>query len=228
MSQLLAFPKGPIELASGVDALYLSGRASLPEELLQRLEAARPASRDLETGPPFQFGLLEMTMSPHGWGKYRYLLEYPHGRIGITLSSQLPTFRIQPYAEFLHGEGPREVVDWFQRLLEMECDVAELTVSRIDLFADFQGWELSGDARSEFLCRAQSCHVFEEYGVFNGLTFGRRASESITARLYDKSIQSAKVGSGYWPMIWVTHTTQVDRSCGLSLNCTVLRCDSFN
>lgn len=190
------------ELASGVDALYLSGRSSIPEGLLERLESARTASQDLETGSPFQFGLLEMTMSPHGWGKYRYLLEYPHGRIGITQSTELPAFRIQPYAEFLHGEGPRGVVDWFQRLLEMECELVELTVSRLDLFADFQGWALNGNARNEFVCRAKSLHVFEDDGVFNGLTFGRRTSESITARLYDKSIQSAKVGSGYWPMIW--------------------------
>jgi hypothetical protein len=202
MSQLSFLPQLPKELASGVDALYLSGRSLIPDTFLARLEAARSASYDMETGPPFQFGLLEMRMSPHGWGKYRYLLEYPHGRIGITQSSELPTFRIQPYAEFLHGESPRGVVDWFQRLLEMECEAVELTVSRLDLFADFQGWVLDGDARNEFLCRAKARNVFEDDGVFNGLTFGRRTSESITARLYDKTIQSAKVGSGYWPMIW--------------------------
>jgi hypothetical protein len=191
-----------IELASGVDALYLSGRASLPSELLERLETARASASESNIGPPFQFGDFEMTLAPHAWGKYRYCLEHPYGRIGLTPSSRLPSIRIQPRAEFLHGKGPQGVVDWYRELIETTCGFVTFSVTRLDLFADFQGWDLNGDQRDEFLCRAKARHVYEDDGVFNGLVFGTRLSNSVMARIYDKSIESAKTGSGYWKMIW--------------------------
>ena len=190
------------ELTSGVDAIYLSGRASLPSELLQRLETAHSLAVASGDGPPFQFGSEEMTLAPHGWGKYRYCLQHPYGRIGITLSSRLPSIRIQPYAEFLHGAGPQGVVDWFRSLLQEECGHVMLTVTRLDIFADFQGWNLAGDARHEFVCRAHDCHTYEDNGTFNGMVFGSRKSGSVMARLYDKTIESEKTGSAYWKMIW--------------------------
>src|SRR5664280_2331154 len=119
------------EVASGVDALYLSGRASLPDDLLARLESARTLANDLEGSPPFQFGTLEMLMAPHAWGKHRYCLTHPYGRIGITPSLNLPAFRIQPRAEFLHGVGPRPAVQGFRDLIEDECGIVKLQVSRV-------------------------------------------------------------------------------------------------
>lgn len=191
-----------VELASGVDALYMSGRASLPFELLERLELSRQRSIDGGFGPPFQFGGVEMSMGANGWGKYRYCLTHPFGQLGITLSSRLPTFRIQPYAEFLHGAGPQGVVDWFKEIIENECGHVMLTVTRLDLFADFQGWPLTVDARHEFLCKATARHSYEDNEEFNGLTFGKRKTGSVTARLYDKTVDSALKGTGYWKMIW--------------------------
>lgn len=190
------------ELVSGVDALYMSGRASLPFDLLERLEHSHKRATDGGFGPPFQFGDVEMTMEAHGWGKYRYCLTHHYGQLGVTLSSRLPTFRIQPYAEFLHGAGPQGVVDWFRDLIESECGFVLLTVTRLDLFADFQGWPLSVDARREFLCKATARHSYEDNDEFNGLNFGKRATGSVTARLYGKTVDSALKGTGYWKMIW--------------------------
>lgn len=190
------------ELASGVDALYLSGRAALRGELLERLETIRCEAIELDSRLPFQFGSLEMTLAPHAFGKYRYSLDHPYGRIGITPSAKLPAIRIQPRAEFLHGVGPGGAADAFQDLLEQVVGPVRLTVSRLDLFADFQGWTLTGDDRRNFVCRARSTAVYEEDEVLNGLTFGKRDSGTISARLYDKTIEVAKSGSGYWADIW--------------------------
>ena len=190
------------ELASGVDALYLSGRAAIAGELLERLEKIRCEAIELDARLPFQFGSLEMTLAPHAFGKYRYSLDHPYGRIGITPSAKLPAIRVQPRAEFLHGVGPDSTADAFRDLLEQVVGPVRLTVSRLDLFADFQGWTLTGDDRKNFVCRARSTAVYEEDEVLNGLTFGKRDSGTISARLYDKTIEMAKSGSGYWPDIW--------------------------
>ena len=91
-----------------------------------------------------------MLMAPHAWAKHRYCLTHAFGRIGISPSLNLPAFRIQPRAEFLHGVGVRAAVQGFRDLIEDECGIVKLQVSRIDLFADFQGWDLSGDDPQTF------------------------------------------------------------------------------
>jgi hypothetical protein len=190
------------EVASGVDAIYLSGRASLPASLLARLESTRSLAEELDGSPPFQFGALEMLMAPHAFGKHRYCLTHPYGRVGISPSLNLPAFRIQPRAEFLHGVGAHAAVQGFRDLLEDECGLVKLQVSRIDLYADFQGWNLSGDDRSAFVCRASDLGTFEENGTLNGLQFGKRSSGTVDARLYNKSTEIASSGAEYWKEIW--------------------------
>ena len=190
------------EVASGVDAIYLTGRAPLSDSLLARLETSRIEAQALDGSPPFQFGALEMLMAPHAWQKYRYCLTHAFGRIGITPSLNLPAFRIQPRAEFLHGVGVRAVVQGVRDLIEEECGVAKLTVSRIDLFADFQGWNLSGDDRKRFVCRAEDLGTFEANGTLNGLQFGKRSSGTVDARLYNKTIEIVSSGAEYWKEMW--------------------------
>ena len=192
----------PTELASGVDALYLSGRAALPSPLLDRLESAREEAIALDARPPFQFGALEMFIAPHSFGKYRYSLEHPYGRIGITSSMQLPAIRVQPRAEFLHGVGAEVAVDSFRDLLESEVGPVMFSVGRIDLFADFQGWNLSGDERGKFVCRSQETATYESDEHLNGLQFGKRSTGTVSARLYDKTVEMKNSGSDYWRTIW--------------------------
>ena len=118
------------EVASGVDAIYFTGRAPLPDSLLARLETSRTLAQELESSPPFQFGALPMLMAPHAWGKHRYCLTHAFGRIGITPSPNLPAFRIQPKAEFLHGVGVRQAVQGFRDLVEEECGLVKLQARR--------------------------------------------------------------------------------------------------
>jgi hypothetical protein len=190
------------ELASGVDALYLSGRASLSSELLQRLEYTRHEAEILEGSPPFQFGNLPMTLAPHAFGKYRYSLDHPYLRLGITDKLSIPALRIQPRAEFLHGIGPRATVDTITDLLESECGAVILQVSRIDLFTDVQGWSLSGDDRSAFVCRAAELNTSEVHQDLTGLRFGKRSTGTINARIYNKTEELKASGAQYWKGIW--------------------------
>jgi len=100
------------ELASGVGALYLSGRASIPLALVDELEAVRADA--VLSGQPvtFHFGDEQFAVAPHDFQRYRFCLDNLLGRVGISTSSHLLSFRIQPRAEFLHGLGAQGVVDW--------------------------------------------------------------------------------------------------------------------
>ena len=190
------------ELASGVDALYLSGRAALPQDLLDRLEAGRVEAEALDGSPPFQFGALPMLIAPHAFGKHRYSLDHPYARVGVTDKLGIPTFRIQPRAEFIHGVGPRAVVDSFQDLLEGMCGEVSLQVSRVDLFLDVQGWPLSSEDRAAFICRAAELTTSEVNQGLTGLQFGKRKTGTINARIYNKSEELKRSGADYWKDIW--------------------------
>ena len=190
------------ELASGVDALYLSGRSSLPSELLERLEAARSEAEALDGSPPFQFGSLPMSIAPHAFGKHRFSLDHPYVRIGISPKLSIPALRIQPRAEFIHGLGPRAVVDTLQDLLESECGAVKLQVSRIDLFVDVQGWALTGDDRNSFVCRAAELNTSEVHQGLTGLQFGKRSTGTINGRIYNKTEEMKLSGADYWKDIW--------------------------
>jgi hypothetical protein len=102
-----------VELTSGVDALYLSGRASLPDELLGRLEVAREEAIHANEATSVLLGDVEFWLKPHSWQRYRYCLDHPYGRVGFTQSSYLPAIRVQPRTEFIQGSGPRPVVEWY-------------------------------------------------------------------------------------------------------------------
>jgi len=191
-----------VELASGVDALYLSGRAVLPAGLLNPLDEARAEAVRLRTRVPVLIGGEQFHVMWHGFHRYRYCIVHPNGRIGLTESKHLPAIWIQPDTKFLQGRGPRGAVQWFRDLLEGECGPVLLAVARLDLFGDFQGWCLAGDSRHEFVCRATSRLTYEDDEIFNGFIFGLRKTGTVLARIYDKTIESVEVGSGYWPMIW--------------------------
>jgi hypothetical protein len=57
------------ELASGVDALYLSGRAELSKRFLAHLEDRRRWAAEAKRAAPCEIGELTFGIAPHGWGK---------------------------------------------------------------------------------------------------------------------------------------------------------------
>ena len=191
-----------VELASGVDALYLSGRSVIPRALLESLSLAKAEAVALNCSVPINFGGIETLLEPFPFGRYRYRLTHPYGLIGISPSMNLPALRVQPRAEFLHGVGPRQAVQWFRELLERACGPVLLSANRLDLFADFQGWDIDVDDRRAFLCRAKSRGSFEMDDQFNGLQFGKRSTSTISARLYDKTAEMAAGDGGYLPVVW--------------------------
>lgn len=192
------------ELASGVDALYLSGRASLPSSLLERLDEGRTAA-GVAGSLPVAFGDTGFGISPRALGKYRFRLEHRHGQVGLTASTQLPALRVQPRAEFLHGVGSREAVAWFDDALGALCGPIRWTASRLDLHADFQGWELDGDDRHRFIARAELRDTHEAGRTLTGFEFGRRKTKTTSARIYDKVTERGSKGLGYLEEIWTDY-----------------------
>lgn len=130
------------ELCSGVDALYLSGRAELSEALFEVLEERRTTAELAEEPVPLSLAGSEFFVEPRSFGKYRFRLVHPSGLVGVTASDHLPSLRVQPRAEFLHGVGPLAALDFFNDVGEyLAGGRVEWSLSRLDLFTDVQGWD---------------------------------------------------------------------------------------
>ncbi len=165
-------PAGGVrELASGVDALYLSGHAYLPKALLARLEDARLFADQVSLPVPFELGQLTFGLAPHGWGKYRFCLDHESGRIGFTSSTRLPAARIQPRAEFLHALGPAGTVRHFDELLRPLMDRLVLNVARLDLFCDVEGLVLRGEDRTRLPLPGRYQHHLRGRSRLHGVLF---------------------------------------------------------
>jgi hypothetical protein len=195
--------EGPLrELASGVDALYLSGHCEPTLAFLARLEATRELAELLNEPMELYVGGLGFKLAPHGWGRYRYLLVHELGRVGVSTSQHLPPVRVQPRSELLHAVGPVATVQGFTAVLAEDCPDMVFTVTRVDLFSDWQGLQLDSDCRSQFSCRAATSRSFEVGGVVSGLDFGRRSTKTFSARIYDKTAEIARSGADWWKGVW--------------------------
>lgn len=182
--------------------MYLSGRASVPPALLGSLDASRGAAAELGHEVPVSIGGVEFLLAAHAWGMYRYCLRHPHGQVGITPSRFLPALRVQPRSEFLHGVGALPAVDWFASVLGQGVGPLRFGVSRLDLHADFQGWDIDGDKRGRFICRAERRDLHEAGDRLTGFEFGRRGTGTVCARVYDKTAEQAQKGTDFWLDIW--------------------------
>lgn len=190
------------ELTSGIDALYLSARAVLSPTFLERLEERRRWAGQLRVATPLEIGDEIFAMAPHPWSRYRYCLEHRVARVGLTVSRHLPTVRVQPRAETLHSLGPKGTAALAGKLLEPELGTLSWSVSRVDVFGDWQGWAFSAADAQRFSCRADARRTFEEQGRLTGFGFGSRKSKALYARVYDKSADMAKKGTTWWADIW--------------------------
>jgi hypothetical protein len=189
-------------LASGLDALYLSGTTELRSSLVSLLDARREsAAVQGNVHVPLGLGPDGLSVGWGPWDRYRFRLEHPNALIGLTQSRNLPPVRIQPRAEFLHAVGPQGVIDWCDEFASsVIAKPVAWQVSRVDLFADVQGWDVIAADRRRFTSRANSRRTYEERDDLTGLQWG--AGKSVLARIYDKTVEIQKDGKDWWPSIW--------------------------
>ncbi len=174
----------------------------MPKRFLARLEDCRTWAGEAKRPAPCEIGDLTFGIAPHGWGKYRFCLDHEMGRIGFSTSRHLPTVRIQPRSEFLHAVGPEAAVAALYEVLSTELRQLRLWVNRVDLFADWQGWNLGLEDAQRFVCRADARRSYEIAGTLTGFEFGSRKTKTFLARLYDKTADMAAKDNGWWLEVW--------------------------
>lgn len=191
----------PIELASGIDALYLSGRADLSSGLLDELDRLKTQAVEDEAAVDWQLGGYPVKVLGRAFGKYRFAVKHELALIGFTPSDTLPAIRVQPTSLAIHALGPDLTVLWVRNVLDAMGVEAHLHVARLDLHADWQSLWIDAEERSHFVGYANRRALYEVDEELSGLNIGTRGG-AIYARIYDKTRELEGKGDDWWLDIW--------------------------
>jgi hypothetical protein len=218
-------------VAQGIDTLHLSVWCAIAPSVRARLDALR----DLAESEAVVIGSgdLRWTLAPHGRrGGYRYALEGPACSFalrGRDTEGQASVF-VEVRAAWLWRLGPRACVAEVLRVLQGWAPPGvvwppRVTVARLDLAADLQGWAPRGDeltaplgASPVWVSRTVSRTRYAEperpgtrardLGAdalhlrgrrFTGYSFG---AGDLLCRLYDKKAEIAKSGKRWFGGVW--------------------------
>lgn len=189
----------------GVDSLYQSYPGELLPTVDERLTAlkllaqsADPAEQSLAQYPLGDHLFEVKSMAPRG---FAFLLEDNAFRIQLSRSTKLPAAYVKISSSYLAHVGPKKAAIALQMVIDELIDPFEpANVSRIDCYVDFV-W--SGNMewdRASWITRGGGVDSYSEDGIFTGWVVGRGGV--ISARLYYKQLQAAKIGADYLLPLW--------------------------
>ncbi len=189
----------------GIDSLYLNYPGLIFPVVDTRLVSLKKKaqSQDPSEQASAQYQIGEHTFevkdkAPKG---FAYVLEDGSFRIQISRSSKLPCAYVKISSAYLAHVGPTAAETAARQVIDELIEVKDAPgVSRIDLFVDFASTENMEWDRSAWVTRAHDIDRYSEKGVFTGWVVGKGGV--ISARLYHKLLQAAKIGAGYLLELW--------------------------
>jgi hypothetical protein len=197
-------------LSSGVDSLYLSVKGGVRAALVVELEAAKERARHEGDAVPFAFAETgwRLLLKPGGHGGYAYWLGSPDVELWIGRHPRMkgPAARVQLHSLYLHGKGVEAALAAVRGLLETAvcAGPVALSVSRLDVYADAQGWRLEPADLDRFVTWANHRDMKADVKAvgrrFTGFVFGRGGG--LMARLYDKDAQMAEKDLTWMRAYW--------------------------
>ena len=194
-------------LASGVDTLHASARGVVRPEVWNLLEEAKRRAQAGEEEVALDFPVTSgaFLVRPHGWRGYTYWLSSPDFELMLGRSEKFPAVVCQLHAAYLHSVGVAWALEFMELLLRHDVFAGsyELLVSRLDLYADFQGWVPVLEDLHRFVGYGRNRRGFEERmeaftsgDRLTGMMFGR---DALVARLYDKTQEIRQRGISWLP-----------------------------
>ena len=192
-------------LAAGIDSLYVSFKGETDAARLDGIEFLKVRAQ--ETGQPQLFLPVDdrkALVQPSGWGSYRYWLRCGDFDVFLGRGQSLPAAYARIASEFIHEVGPiRALADLRSFVAALLDQVDDTICSRLDIYADFQGWVPRSEDYHRFITRSRrnTSHIAVHHDGrrFTGFTFGR---DAMVARLYDKSLEIRHSGKGWMREVW--------------------------
>lgn len=197
-------------LASGIDSLYLSFRGKVPDGRLEALEILRDAAQRDGAPVPISLPGRAVVVRPNGWGHYRYWIHCSDFEVFVARGDKLPAAYVQLRSQYLHTVEVKEAVAAAEAFVRgwIADGVEPPTVSRTDLYSDFQGWLPVEDDYRRFVTRGRKSTAYVEpfQTHFDGSRFTgfRIGKQAMVARLYDKTLEIKSTSQEWVQEIWAS------------------------
>lgn len=195
-------------LRQGIDSLYLSCPGQLSEEWEQRLIKLKQAAQSIHDSDT-ALGQLEIgphlyEVRPAGSRSFKFVIQNHAYRIQLSSSASksLPLAYVKVSSDWITKSGVNTVCAELNATLEV-LGVIEgpFNVSRIDLFADFTAdISLNDWDENAWVTKARSIARYTLGSLPTGWSIGMKGS--ISARLYDKTLEIQKSGKDYLKALW--------------------------
>jgi hypothetical protein len=191
-------------LAAGIDSLYVSFKGEVDAGRLDGLEVLKTKAQQAGQAQNFATDERKALIQPSGWGSYRYWLRCGDFDVFVVRGRSMPSVYARIASEFIHEVGPPKALADLRSFVGALLDQAgETTCSRVDIYADFQGWVPGSEDYHHFITRSRrnTSHIAVHHDGrrFTGFTFGR---DAMVARLYDKSLEIAHSGKRWMHEVW--------------------------
>jgi len=193
-------------VSSGVDSLYVAVHG----EMRTGTEAVFASMREMadddavafDMGPEVGSFLLRL----HGWRGYPIWLSSPRYELMLGAPKPFPVAYAQLHSAFIHTLGAEEAAAAVEQALRDFVRIGRITVSRIDLYTDTQGWTPPHDA-DRFVCRARKGTTYydepgEQFSSGRPLTGFKFGKGAVVARIYDKTLELRSRGETWPEVLW--------------------------
>ena len=191
-------------IAAGIDSLYVSFKGEVNARRLDRMELLKIKAQEAGQAQNFETDERRALIQASGWGSYRYWLRCGDFDVFVGRGRSMPAVYARIASEFIHEVGPlKALADLMSFVGGLLDQVGEATCSRVDIYADFQGWVPVSEDYHRFITRSRrnTSHIAVHHDGrrFTGFTFGR---DAMVARLYDKSLEIAHSGKRWMHEVW--------------------------
>jgi hypothetical protein len=191
-------------LAAGIDSLYLSFKGEVDAARLDGVEFLKVKAQEAGQAQNYSIHARKALVQASGWGSYRYWLRCGDFDVFVGRSRSMPAVYARIASEFIHEVGPfNALADLKSFVGALMAQADETICSRVDIYADFQGWVPGSEAYHDFITRSRrnTSHIAVHHDGrrFTGFTFGR---DAMVARLYDKSLEIAHSGKRWMHEVW--------------------------
>jgi hypothetical protein len=195
-------------ISSGVDSLYASAKGKLWDGLPSVLRNMRELNPDQEIVFDLHAEAGSYLLRPHGWRGYPFWISSPTHEFYLGASHPFPPLYVVLRSWYLHTLGADLAVVDTEELLRREFfpQGFVLMPSRVDVYADVQGWAPTHADFQHFVCRGVRRRMFdvprEAHGFgtqLSGFAFGKG---EVVARIYNKTLELASRGETWPHLFW--------------------------
>jgi hypothetical protein len=184
---------------SGVDTLEASFRGQLHEVIRDWCDEHKVLAQDRDCPEPFLGFDEPFVLSPSGLKPWKWVLAGEDMHLRLTDRENLPTVSVRLLALGLAAQGWEGLYELAWSILSQLGHLTPAGLSRIDLFADFQGLTPTPDLMEGIVCRATYSGTHSKSRTTQTFQYGKGA---IVCRIYNKSAELEVSGKRWLREAW--------------------------